>query len=364
LGGERRQGGEALNAVLAELQGLALPAALWEREVLPARIADYGAPLLDQLCTAGEVVWWRPRPSGANLSARATTVATSPIAIVPRATLALWRSLGSFEPVQGMSGAAERVVQALRDRGASFFIEIVQTSGLLRVQVEEALGELVARGVVTADSFTGLRAVLTPQSRRRGFRGRGRLRGTTGFDAAGRWALLPPRLGARTADPDVLEHVAKSLLRRYGVMCRRLLSREPLAPSWRELLPFYRTAEARGEIRGGRFVEPFGGEQFALIEAVEELRRLRRQQDAREWTVLAAADPANLVGLTDETPRAPVPNRRLVFLNGAAVAARAGSGETEWFAPELGAAERRHVAELLQPAAGPAPQRAGAWSRR
>jgi ATP-dependent Lhr-like helicase len=364
LGGERRQGREALSAVLAELQGLALPAALWEREVLPVRIADYGAPLLDQLCTAGEVVWWRPRPSGAQAGARATTVATSPIAIVPRATLPLWRSLGSFEPVQGMSGAAERVVQALRDRGASFFIEIVQTSGLLRVQVEEALGELVARGVVTADSFTGLRAVLTPQSRRRGFRGRGRLRGTTGFDAAGRWALLPPRLGARTADPDVLEHVAKSLLRRYGVMCRRLLSREPLAPSWRELLPFYRTAEARGEIRGGRFVEPFGGEQFALIEAVEELRRLRRQQDAREWTVLAAADPANLVGLTDETPRAPVPNRRLVFLNGAAVAARAGSGETEWFAPELGAAERRHVAELLQPAAGPAPQRAGAWSRR
>ena len=156
-------------------------------------------------------------------------------------------------------------------------------SGLLRVQVEEALGELVARGVVTADSFTGLRAVLTPQSRRRGFRGRGRLRGSSGFDAAGRWALLPPRTVPRAAtDPEALEHVAKSLLRRYGVMCRRLLAREPLAPSWRELVPFDRTADARGEIRGGRFVEPFGGEQFALVEAVEELRRLRRQQDVRE----------------------------------------------------------------------------------
>jgi ATP-dependent Lhr-like helicase len=363
LGGERRQGREALSAVLGELQGLALPAAVWEREVLPARIADYGAPLLDQLCTAGEVVWWRPRPSSAQPGARATTVATSPIAIVPRGTLPLWRSLGSFEPVQGMSGAAERVVQALRERGALFFVEIVQAGGLLRVQVEEALGELVARGLVTADSFTGLRAVLTPQSRRRGFRGRSRLHGSSGFDAAGRWALLPPRLGARTAtDPEALEHVAKTLLRRYGVMCRRLLAREPLSPSWRELLPFYRTAEARGEIRGGRFIEPFGGEQFALMEAVEELRRLRRQQDVSEWVVLAAADPASLLGLTDETPRAPVPNRRLVFRNGAAVAARAAGGPIEWLA-QLSPSEQNHVTGLLADAGGspPAARRASSW---
>ena len=363
LGAERRQGREALSAVLGELQGLALPAALWEREVLPARIADYAAPLLDQLCTAGEVVWWRPRPSGAQPGARATTVATSSIAIVPRGTLPLWRALGSHEPVQGMSGAAERIVDALRDRGALFFIEIVQASGLLRVQVEEALGELVARGLVTADSFTGLRAVLTPQSRRRGFRGRSRLRGSSGFDAAGRWALLPartvPRLGQ---DPDALDHVAKTLLRRYGVMCRRLLAREPLAPSWRELLPFYRTAEARGEIRGGRFIEPFGGEQFALVEAVEELRKLRRQQDGNEWTVLAAADPASLLGITDEVPRAPVPNRRLVFRNGVAVAARAGGNAPEWLA-QLTPSEQNHATGLLADAGGSPPpsRRATGW---
>ena len=363
LGAERRQGREALSAVLGELQGLALPAALWEREVLPARIADYSAPLLDQLCTAGEVVWWRPRPSGAQPGARATTVATSSIAIVPRGTLPLWRALGSHEPVQGMSGAAERIVDALRDRGALFFIEIVQASGLLRVQVEEALGELVARGLVTADSFTGLRAVLTPQSRRRGFRGRGRLRGSSGFDAAGRWALLPARTVPRTAtNPEALDHVAKTLLRRYGVMCRRLLAREPLAPSWRELLPFYRTAEARGEIRGGRFIEPFGGEQFALVEAVEELRKLRRQQDSNEWTVLAAADPASLLGITDEVPRAPVPNRRLVFRNGVAVAARAGGNAPEWLA-QLTPSEQNHATGLLADAGGSPPpsRRATGW---
>jgi ATP-dependent Lhr-like helicase len=363
LGGERRQGREALRAVLGELQGLALPAALWEREVLPARIGDYGASLLDQLCTAGEIVWWRPRPSGAPPGGRASTVATSPIAIVPRAALPLWRSLGSFEPVGGMSGAAERVAQALRERGALFFIELVQSSGLLRVQVEEALGELVARGLVTADSFTGLRAVLTPQSRRRGFQGRSRLRGTTGFDAAGRWALLPPRTAPRAAtDPEALEHVAKTLLRRYGVICRRLAQREPLAPSWRELLPFYRTAEARGEIRGGRFIEPFGGEQFALIEAVEELRRLRRVPDASDWVAVAAADPANLAELVDDAPRAPVPNRRLAFRNGVAVAARAGSGAVEWLA-ELAPAERGHATVLLAGDTGPAPRRASGWSR-
>jgi ATP-dependent Lhr-like helicase len=364
LGGERRQGREALSAVLGELQGLALPAALWEREVLPARIADYGASLLDSLCTAGEVVWWRPRPSGAPPGGRASTVATSPIALVPRGTLPLWRSLGSFEPVQGMSGAAERVVQAMRERGALFFVELVQASGLLRVQVEEALGELVARGLVTADSFTGLRAVLTPQSRRRGFRGRGLRRGGTGFDAAGRWALLPPRTTPRTGtDAEALEHVAKTLLRRYGVVCRRLAAREPLAPSWRELLPFYRTAEARGEIRGGRFIEPFGGEQFALIEAVEELRRLRRVREASDWVVVAAADPASLLGLADETPRAPVPNRRLAFLNGAAVAARAGSAPIEWLA-ELSPADQRRAASLFaEPDGAPSQRHTGAWSR-
>jgi ATP-dependent Lhr-like helicase len=368
MGGEKRQGVDALGAVLGELQGLALPAALWEREVLPARIGDYSGALLDQLCNAGGFVWWRPRPSGASPGGRAATVATSPIAIVPREVLPLWRSLGSFEPAAGMSGAAERVVTALRDRGALFFVELVQASGLLRVQVEEALGELVARGLVTADSFTGLRAVITPQSRRRGFRGRSRLRGTSGFDAAGRWALLPPQVAPRaTTQPEALEHAAKALLRRYGVICRRLLLREPLAPSWRELLPFYRKAEARGEIRGGRFVEPFGGEQFALVEAIEEMRSLRRGTHADEWQVLAAADPVSLVGILDDTPRAAAPHRRIAFRNGVAVAAQTSAG-IEWLT-ELDAVAQRQAERVLTPetnAPPPSRQALGSlgWSRR
>ena len=363
LGAERRTGREALSAVLGELQGLALPAALWEREVLPSRLSDYGPQLLDQLSAAGEFVWWRPRPSASASPGRASTVATSPIAIVPRAALAQWRALSAAPASDGLSGAAERLAQALRERGALFFLELVQVSGLLRVQVEEALGELVARGLVTADSFHGLRALLTPQSRRRGFRGRGRLRGSAGFDAAGRWALLElPQHAA--APPEAIEHAAKALLRRYGVMCRKLLAREALAPTWRELLPFYRSAEARGEIRGGRFVEPLGGEQFALIEAVEELRRLRRTQGADEWVAISAADPLNLAALPDDAPRVAAPaSRRLVLRNGAAVAAQTTSG-LAWLAA-LDATEQRRAAQLLAPEDRTlSPYRARGWSRR
>jgi ATP-dependent Lhr-like helicase len=255
-----------------------------------------------------------------------------------------------------LSGAAERVAAALEARGALFFVELVQASGLLRVQVEEALGELVARGLVTADSFHGLRAVLTPQSRRRGFRGRGRFRGAAAFDAAGRWALLdgPGSMRGSAARAEAIEHAAKALLRRYGVVCRAVLAREPLAPPWRELLPIYRSAEARGEIRGGRFVDPLGGEQFALLEAVEELRRLRRQQSPDEWLVVSVADPLNLAGLVAALPRTPpAPSRRLVFRNGAVVAAETNLG-IDWRA-ELTPADQRRAAELLTPGPPPPP---------
>jgi ATP-dependent helicase Lhr and Lhr-like helicase len=345
LGDERRAGREALRAVLAELQGVALPAAIWEREVLPARLEAYGPELLDQACVSGEFVWWRPRPSSAT-AGRASTVATSPIAIVPRATLRFWRSLCPIEAAPSLSGGAERLLAALQARGALFFLELVQESGLLRVQAEEALGELVARGLVTADSYNGLRALLTPQSRRRGYRGRNRFRGAAGFDAAGRWSLLPAVAGEHR---DAIEHAAMALLRRYGIVCRKVLAREALAPSWRELLPVYRSAEARGEIRGGRFVEPLGGEQFALLEAVEELRRLRRtREEAADWVVLSTADPLNLAALLDGPGRVPTAlSRRLVFKNGTVVAAQTSAG-VEWLTAAAPADQRR-VTELLTP---------------
>jgi ATP-dependent Lhr-like helicase len=148
--------------------------------------------------------------------------------------------------------------------------------------------------------------------------------------------------------PEALEHAAKALLRRYGVINRRLVKREPLTPKWRELLPFYRKAEARGEIRGGRFVEPFGGEQFALIEAVEELRRLRRNKNADEWLALSAVDPVNLVGVLDDSPRTSAPHRRIAFKNGVAIAAHTGAG-IEWLVSEVELADRRAAESVLAP---------------
>ncbi len=184
------------------------------------------------------------------------------------------------------------------------------------------------------------------------------MRGTTGFDAAGRWSLLP---AVPAGDREAVEHAAMTLLRRYGVVCRKVLARETLAPSWRELLPIYRSAEARGEIRGGRFVEPLGGEQFALLEAVEELRRLRRQRDADEWVALSAADPLNLAGWLDGPGRVCVSaSRRVVYKNGSAVAAETAAG-CEWLV-SLTPAEQRHAAGLLAPAdSGKSLRRPGVW---
>jgi len=331
LGGTQREGREALNAVLTELQGAVLPAVAWERAALPARIADYGGDLLDSLSSAGAVVWWRPRMGGTTRGPR-QTVAASPIAIVPRDALRHWQLLaqslhdGGEDPGADLGSNARRVHECLRGEGALFFLELVTCTGLLRTQVEEALGELVARGLVTADSFNGLRALLTPQRRRSRFAGR-RPSAISEFDTAGRWACVAG--GAAQSDEAreaALEHAALSLLRRYGVVARAVVTREPLAPPWRQLVSWYRRAEARGEIRGGRFVEPFGGEQFALAEAVQSLRRVRRD-GAQQWLIVSAADPAQLSGLASQQTRVPqIAANRIAFLNGIASAAVTSAG--------------------------------------
>jgi ATP-dependent Lhr-like helicase len=349
LGDARREGKEALRAVLTELQGLSLAASVWEREVLPARIVDYRPSLIDELCASGEIVWWRPRPSTAPEGSRVTTVAASPIAIVARETLEHWRQLGvtGVPPnvaIESVSANAQRVVTALRERGALFFIELVQQTGLLRVQVEDALGELVARGLVTADAFNGLRALLTPQRHRQRFGSRGRARAPAGFDAAGRWTLLTP-IAEPTSAADrrlAVEHVARTLLRRYGVVARSVLSREAMLPTWRELIEVWRRWEARGEIRGGRFVGALGGEQFALTEAVEALRRTRRNRDRPQWVTISAADPLNLHSITESSKRIPAVNtQRVVFRDGVAVAVR-GTGGVECIVP-MSPADRQRV---------------------
>ena len=277
------EGPEALFAIIEQLAGLSQPAAAWEAEVLPARMHGYQPFWLDQLCAEGRVAWLRllpPRVSGERRRV-STPVRSTPIALVPREHAALWRRLAPAAPELELSSIAALVRDALSAQGASFFADLVAHTGLLRTQVEAALAELVASGLVTSDSYSGLRTLIAPASQRPSFaprRHRSPRPRVSGVGAAGRWSLLPALGTADAAARDVaVAHAAQVLLDRHGVVFRATLDDENCAPPWRELLYVYRRLEARGELRGGRFVERFAGEQFALPEAVDALRAQRRE---------------------------------------------------------------------------------------
>ncbi|MEA3220903.1 DEAD/DEAH box helicase [Immundisolibacter sp.] len=279
---EPLEGPEALYAVIEQLEGLSHPAAAWEGQILPARLAGYLPFWLDQLCAEGRVAWLRllpPRLSRERPRA-VTPVRSTPIVLVPREHLAFWRVLAPTPPVAAeLSSPAGRVRDALTELGASFFAELVAATGLLRTQVESALAELVALGMVTSDSFSGLRTLIAPASQRPSFaprRYRSPRARVAGVGAAGRWSLLPTLADAdpRTRDA-AIEHVAHTLLARHGIVFRAALEAENCAPPWRELLYVYRRLEARGELRGGRFVQRFAGEQYAAPEALAMLRSAR-----------------------------------------------------------------------------------------
>ena len=327
--------------VIAQLQGLELPAPAWERDVLPARINLYDPADLEHLCLAGEVAWGRLRLSS-NATADETSLApvrgrrrvaptrAAPLAFVMREALPALLEPGvpETEITSDLSPAARVVLDHLDRHGASFLADIARATGRLPSQTEEALWELVARGLVTGDGIAGLRTLLLPEVKRR--QARHRLRGLRGGAARrlmpiGRWAVLRTAV-LRTAShvpagevtPD--EFFARQLLRRYGIIMRELLAREVRAPAWRVLLGIYRRMEARGEIRGGRFVAGFVGEQFALPEAVDTLRAVRRSAEDTEPVIVAAADPLNLVGILTPGARvSPFSNQVIAYHNGVPV---------------------------------------------
>jgi ATP-dependent Lhr-like helicase len=313
----RVKGVEGLAAVIAQLDGYEVPAGAWEHEVLAARVGDYEPDFIDRLCLSGRVAWGRLSP--ANGSGKAP-LRSSPIALMLRENAGLWRA--AAEPEAGeLSSEASAVYEALRSRGASFFHELVSATGQLRTQLERSLGELAGSGLVTADSFGGLRALLAPSDKHK--RRTRRRRPAYEVDTAGRWALL--RGNSATADGTRVEQVARALLRRYGVVFRALLARESRLPAWRELAAVYRRLEARGEIRGGRFVSGFGGEQFALSDAVGRLRAVRKLEKNGEFVALCGADPLNLVGiLTPDARVAAIAPNRVLFRDGLAIAALEG----------------------------------------
>ncbi len=356
----RGEGEAALLAVIEQLEGFEAPAASWESDLLAARMATFWPHDLDALCQSGRVVWARiapPKPSADGRGA-AGPVRATPIVLTPRRRLDLWRRLGGASGEGSTSDTAQAVEQALRELGASFFDDLQHRTGLLRTQLEQALGQLVATGRAHADRFAGLRALVAPaQRRRRSERLRRQRNLPAGVEDAGRWSVLPPvRAPADTArgwrasglGDEELETVARVLLRRYGVVFRRVLEREAdHLPPWRELLRVYHRLEARGEVRGGRFVAGFSGEQFALPEAVGSLRRLRQQTHGDEFLVVSAVDPLNLVGIVTPDERVPsLAANRVLYRGGVAVATLV-HGEVRYLADRLEPALQWRAREML-----------------
>jgi ATP-dependent helicase Lhr and Lhr-like helicase len=329
----RMEGPDALEVLVRQLEGFEAPASAWETEILPARLDGYEPSWLDEQCLAGRVAWarLRPRSGRPNGERSASPVRTTPITLLARRHAGLWASLSSTENPIPSGPRAQSVLEYIKQYGASFFDELAEGTGLLRPQVEEALGDLVASGLVSSDSFAGLRALLIPSDRRGARAGRRRRATMFGMEAAGRWALARRAQPQKEAKPEAVEHFARTLLLRYGVVFWRLIEREaPWLPPWRDLLRVYRRLEARGEIRGGRFVAGFTGEQFALPDAIGMLREARRKPNSGNWISLSGADPLNLVGILTPGPKlAALTGNRILYRDGLPVALLAG-GEVQF----------------------------------
>jgi len=310
---------DGLREIVSILDGFELAASAWERAVLPARMDTYEPQLLDMLCLAGEVGWGRLSVPATDPMNPARLVAATPVSLFLREHGDAWQRLredgdGGTGDAPEIGDAARLVLSTLKARGASFFSDLVSTCELDADTVRQAIGALVAAGLVASDGFSGLRALVSAARGVPPVRDR-----RTNF--AGRWTAVQAGASPERRDADV-ETLARTLLRRYGVVFRRVLTREPTAAPWRDLTRVYRRLEARGEIRGGRFVAGMSGEQFALPEAVERLREVRRVPTDGTLVTISAADPLNLAGIITAGDRIRVAGRtRIVYRDGAPIAA-------------------------------------------
>ena len=419
---DRRAGSNGVFEVVSMLQGLDISAIAWERDILPARVAEYRPEWLDELCLGGEVGWGRlypPRIDPEKSKPMASVTRAVPVSLFLRGDLPWLDFVVQTANINdgneaSLSSSAADMASLLRSRGAMFLADLMRESQLLPTHVEDGLGELVSRGLVTADGFAGLRQLLSDASRSTSARGMSRRRpglirqrGATG--SAGRWSLwrelpntnhvdqperasvllgdqssnepdasafrlmaaannvstgglTPPRSPVNSATlkatggppittalekTEVTEQWAWQLLRRWGVVFKDLLARESGAPSWFDLLQVYRRLEARGEIRGGRFVAGVAGEQFSMSESIRQLRLLRDSGASQEMIVISAADPLNLVGVIDDLPRIPsIASHKLVYLDGHCVGTMIA--EQAWLSPTLPEPQQLLVQQLLE----------------
>ncbi|MGH9306769.1 MAG: Lhr family helicase [Acidimicrobiales bacterium] len=348
----RRQGRAGVSQVIEQLQGFEVPVAAWESEILSARIQDYKSNWLDELCSSGEVGWTRlglrqsttvaPRgtndndeqltPSAERSRNGTVTSRATPITLTQRMNLGwlIQAARGDGRPIEPQAGATRDVLDALAQHGALFHADIGLAAGRMPSEVDGALWDAVSRGLVTADGFAAVRSLLAGRRRdalsrgyRHGVRGHRRSALRQGAQSRplgqGRWYLLPA--GQCADDTDALaEAVAEQLLARWGIVFKDLLARETLDLAWREVLWALRRMEARGTVRGGRFVTGFSGEQYALPEAVAELRAIRRTPRTGQMVRLSGADPLNLIGILTPGPRIPaVLTNRIAYCDGAPI---------------------------------------------
>jgi ATP-dependent Lhr-like helicase len=295
----RLEGPRGVAQVVAQLAGFEVAAAAWEGSVLPARVRGYRRDWLDQLTLSGEIAWGRLWGGGAS------AVRRTPICLVPREDLESWAALAAQGESHEPTGGALEVHEALASRGAMFLQELVRATRMPPSFVEAGLAELIALGRVTCDSFGGLRWLIVPASRRK-----------AGGPTAGRWSLISRTIEAAPST-EFAAFAARRLLARTGVVFRKTLARERLPVAWRDIARVLRTLEARGEVRGGRFVGGFDGEQYALPEAVTLLRAVRRRSSSEEPAALteltvSAADPLNFRGILTPDERVSPATRQQV----------------------------------------------------
>jgi ATP-dependent Lhr-like helicase len=309
---------DGLREIVGMLDGFEVNAGAWERAILPSRVDRYEPSMLDMLCLSGEVGWGRLSavPSAGCLPA--ALVPATPMALFLREHAGAWqalRTMGEEPPL--LTANARTVLSVLHSRGASFFGDLATRCSLDPDQLRHAIGTLVASGLATSDGFSGLRALVWTA-------GGAPARADRRASFAGRWTAVESGTTTDVREAAV-ESQAQVLLRRYGIVYRRLLTRETNVATWRELARVYRRLEARGEIRGGRFVAGMSGEQFALPEAVERLREVRRAAPDATLLTISAADPLNLAGIVTAGDRIRAAARtRIVYRNGAPLAVMEG----------------------------------------
>ncbi|UJR81941.1 DEAD/DEAH box helicase [Sandaracinus amylolyticus] len=331
--GSRLSGDDAVHTIVQQLEGFEAPAGAWEEELLASRAIGEVGRSLDALCLSGRVAWARGGAPTLDQDRVPAPVRATRVVLLDRGRLETWAAVRPAWPsLPEASRAAREIERVLDARGASFFHELERATGLDRGAVEAGLAELVARGAVSSDAWSGLRALIAPQAER-GIESvtTARRRGPSlsAMESAGRWSLVRTA-GARDGervDEHAVEEVARVLLARWGVIVRRVLEREGMAPPWRELVRVLRRLEARGEIRGGRFVAGQSGEQFALPEALEKLREVRRKPGRGDAITISAIDPLNLVGILTPGARVPaIASHRIVWCDGVPFAVRDGQG--------------------------------------